>query len=230
MDFTAGFVLHTRPYRDTSLIVELFTLEHGRVSVVAKGAAAGGKRNIGRKAALQLFNTLALRWSGKGELKSLTDVELLSRHLLIGQRLFAGMYLNELLERLLPKHDPNQALYRQYAASIALLTQDGALEPILREFEWLLLNELGYGLSFDIEAESHQCIAPDQDYIFIEDLGFVPARQEVPAKFHLNGQALLDCSQQQWNENSLRAAKIVNRFALRSLLGARPLRSRALFS
>jgi DNA repair protein RecO (recombination protein O) len=229
MDFTAGFVLHTRPYRDTSLIVDFFTLEQGRIGVVAKGAAAGGKRNLSRKASLQLFNVLALRWTGRGDLKNLTDVELLGRHHLFGQRLFAGLYLNELLERLLHRHDPYPNLYRHYAESISCLAGDKALEPILRAFEWQLLQELGYGLSFECDALSGKPIEPDRQYVFSEDIGLSIAPVGTPSNFHLSGQAILDCVNGVWHEQSLRTAKKINRQALRPLLGSVPLRSRSLF-
>jgi len=140
----SAYVLHTTAWRETSLIVQLFSQTHGRVAAVAKGA----KRPYSRlKAVLMSFQALEVGWTGSGEVKTLTSAELLHIHPLPGPVLLSAWYLNELLLYMLPKEDAYPDLFSTYQETLfALHDASGQIAPILRRFEWILLQETGYGL------------------------------------------------------------------------------------
>jgi len=147
-----AYVLHTIDWRETSLIVQLFSQSHGRLPVVAKGA----KRPYSRlKAVLLSFQAIEVGWSGAGEVKTLTSAELLHLHPLPGPALLSAWYLNELLLLMLPKEDPHPQLFSVYQETLSALQQaPNQLAPILRRFEWLLLQETGYGLEGPVPSLS----------------------------------------------------------------------------
>lgn len=147
-----GFVVHSYAWRETSLIVEAFTRDHGRIALVARGA----KRPTSQfRGLLSPFAPVALGWSGRGEIKSLMRVEWLGGLApLRGDDLLAAFYLNELLVRLLPRNDPHPGLFGAYAQSLHDLAISGrAQEAVLRRFELELLRELGYAPSLDTDAD-----------------------------------------------------------------------------
>src|ERR1700689_1818091 len=144
-----AYVLHQRPFRDTSLIVEVFAREHGRMTVFAR--AARGPRT--RFAVLQPFRALLLSWSGRGEAPQLTGAENADGPpALPAARLMSAFYLNELLLKLLTRHDPYPELFDQYEATLAQLRQQPGAEAALRQFEARLLEFIGYGLNLAAEA------------------------------------------------------------------------------
>ncbi len=156
-----GFVLHSLPYRETSLIVELFTREHGRIPVIAKGAR---RPRSALRAVLLGFQPIDFVLAGRGELKILAQAEWRGGlGMPQGEALLYGFYLNELIVRLLAREDPHPALYDGYARALGELASDGADEAVLRRFEWLLLQEIGYApdLALDAHGES---IAADASY------------------------------------------------------------------
>ncbi|MEP5568378.1 MAG: DNA repair protein RecO, partial [Halioglobus sp.] len=141
------YILHSRPYRDTSLILEVLCAEHGRISLVSKGARRRTKGGS-NAALLQPFVPLLLSFSGRSEMKTLTHVEAAGvAPQLRGERLFSGMYMNELLMRLLHRHDPHPQLFAAYGAALGELADAAPVEATLRRFELGLLEELGYGFS-----------------------------------------------------------------------------------
>src|SRR6187431_3778228 len=146
----SAFVLHTYPYRETSLIVEAMTAEFGRVAMVARGAKRPRSELRGL---LQAFQPLALSWAGTGELKTLVKAEWRGGlPLATGAALLCGFYLNELLLKLLPREDPHPLLWNAYAETLLALTHDArpaAQAVTLRRFEVRLLAELGYALVLD---------------------------------------------------------------------------------
>ncbi|MDB5967925.1 MAG: recO [Hydrocarboniphaga sp.] len=147
-----GHVLRTQPYRETSLLVEAWTYEYGRIGLVARGSRGAKSKT---RALLQPFQPLLLSWNEQGDLGALTSVEADGfAATLSGEAIFSGWYLNELLLRLLQRHDPHPALYAEYVSALARLPS--ALEPALRIFEKHLLSELGYGLQLpdDIDAQA----------------------------------------------------------------------------
>lgn len=226
-----AFVLHRRLYRETSFLVELLTLDHGRLSVVAKGVRKPRSTIPGL---LQPFTPLLVSWSGKNELMTLTHAEASACVVrLNGDCLFAGFYLNELLMYLLEKWDAHPGLYLAYQKAISAL-QSGVLEQrILRSFEKQLLEELGYGLLSKSDPSLQQRILPDQFYRFVPEQGFVLSELSdvTQAKSNIfSGKSLLAIAQENWqDEESLQDAKRLTRFLLAPLMGMRPVYSRKLF-
>ncbi|HSC23452.1 MAG TPA: DNA repair protein RecO [Casimicrobiaceae bacterium] len=171
-DDEPAFILHTYPYRETSLIVEAFTERHGRVAMVAKGAKRPRSEMRG---VLQAFQPLLLSWAGAGELKTLVKAEWQGGlPLPTGAALLCGFYLNELLLKLLAREDPHPELFRHYASALRALTVDAAAAAqaaTLRRFELRLLAELGYALTLTHDVASGAAIAPDERYHYAFDRG-----------------------------------------------------------
>lgn len=215
-----GYVLHSRPYRESSALVELFTQTHGRVGAVARGA-----RGVGRRArAVQPFVCMALSWDGAGELRNLRHWESERALWMTGEALTAAMYLNELLMRLLAREDPHAALFAAYHDALPQLQPHG-LEPVLRRFEHLLLDELGYGVSFTEDANG-TAILEDQHYRLVDHQYFSANANGV-----LRGADLLSVGAGDYRELSARrAAKRIFRELLAAQLGPKPLLSRQLLS
>jgi DNA repair protein RecO (recombination protein O) len=167
----AAFVLHTLPYSETSLIAEVFAREHGRVSVLAKGARSATSKLRGMVAA---FNRLDLTASGKSELKTLRSADYAEiAPQLTGDALLAAFYLNELLLRLLGKEDAHPALFDAYADAISELraARSASVARILRQFERTLLIELGYAIEFDRTADTQERPRASATYWLIADRG-----------------------------------------------------------
>jgi len=138
-----AFILHASAWRETSLIVQTFSRDHGRVALAAKGA----KRPYSQlRPVLQVFQPLLLSWSGAGEVKTLTRAELAGSYLLPGAALMSAWYMNELLLRLLPREDAHPLLFDAYDCALASLARGHWTAGALRRFEWTLLHETGYGV------------------------------------------------------------------------------------
>lgn len=171
-DEEPAFVLHTYPYRETSLIVEAFTEQAGRVAMVARGAKRPRSELRG---VLQAFQPLALSWAGAGELKTLIKAEWRGGLPLPGgAALLCGFYLNELLLKLLAREDAHPALWSEYASALQALTADArapAQAATLRRFEVRLLAELGYALSLTHDVQSGAPIDPHERYHYAFDRG-----------------------------------------------------------
>lgn len=225
-----GLVLHVRPYRETSAIVSLLTLNHGRVAVVARGLRAPrtGRRRENVSAVLQPFNQVRLSWTGRGSLGTLTACESIRHVHLEGDSLAAGFYLLELVNRLIGEHEAVPSAFA--AACWCLGAMQDRAEPIdllLRRFEKVLLESLGYGVEFDRNAQSGETIEPEARYVLVEGLGFVPAPADGAGGFA--GSDLLAIADGSFSGiGARRTAKRVFRDMLDALLGPRPLASRQL--
>ncbi len=225
-----SFVLHRTPWRDTSLLIEVFGAVSGRQGLVAKGVRG---RRSSRAALLQAFQPLLLSWRGRGELHTLTDAEPGGKVFpLLGTALISGFYLNELLVRLLQRHDPHPELFHSYQLTLARLQLGEQLEWSLRLFECQLLEQLGYGLILGHNALDGEPIAPMEDYVYVPERGPIPAGQAEGIPIH--GRSLLALSEGQWPldeaaPETLREAKQLLRYSLASQLGPKPLASRGLF-
>jgi DNA repair protein RecO (recombination protein O) len=159
-----AYILHHRPYRDTSRILEVLSRDHGRLTLFARGVR-GPKAKLA--SILQPFRLLLLSWSGRGEAAQLTGAETAQHCAPLPARcLMASFYLNELLIKLTTRHDPLPALFDDYHATVASLCQGMRLEPALRIFEKRLLDALGYGLDLCTEARSGNRIEPEGYYHF----------------------------------------------------------------
>jgi len=221
-----GYVLHTRAYRETSLLVEVLSRDHGRLGLVAKGAR---RPRSALASAAQPFRVLQLAWSGRGELATLTRAEPEgSGWHLTGTRLASAMYLNELLYRLLPRHDPVPALFEQYRTALAGLAGGAATEACLRIFEKRLLQVLGYALVLEHEADTGAPIDPRALYRYEMQAGPRPAASGCPGP-QLHGESLLALAAESLAaERSLREVKQLMRAVLAVQLDGKPLRSREL--
>jgi len=168
-----AFVLHTRPYSDSSLIVHFFTRDFGRINALAKGAR-NTKSKRQKRQALQSFTPFNIDWQGKSDLKTLTSWEADHYALpLQGNNLYSGMYINELLLKLLPENDPLTEVFESYSRLLADLSTVADLELILRQFELVFLSELGYAIDFTHDA-SGQTMRGERCYGWLENGGFVP--------------------------------------------------------
>ncbi len=168
-DHQPAFVLHTYPYRETSLIVESFCAEHGRVALVARGAKRPRSELRGL---LQAFQPLTLSWAGGAELKTLIKAEWRGGTAPPGgAALLCAFYLNELLLKLVPREDPHPQLYAEYEAALAALSGGGDPAPILRRFEVRLLAELGYAMELDRDVDTGAAIDPAARYHYAFDRG-----------------------------------------------------------
>ena len=155
-----AYVLHRRPFQNTSLLVDFFTYDYGLVRAVAKGARREKSRY---RALLQLFQPLLVSVTGKGEVKTLTAVESnVSAINLRGERLFSGLYINELLSRLLQNQEEHTALYGSYQETLVALQGEQSIEPLLRRFELKLLAGLGYAINLTADWETNLPINPDR--------------------------------------------------------------------
>lgn len=225
-----AFVLHRRPYRETSFIVDFFCAELGKVAVVAKGVR---NAKSDRKSLLQPFQSLVIQSRGKSDLKSLTHVEAEAPAMgLYGDALYCGLYVNELINRVLPAGMEVKELYECYKDTLAALSQQQPnLELALRQFELTLLQELGVMPDLLHDAQSHQPILPNAFYHWAPELGFCDtpvANANANANAFAGGE-LLAIAAADFSPESLRAAKRLCRLALRPFLGDKPLKSRELF-
>ncbi|NYT38335.1 DNA repair protein RecO [Allopusillimonas soli] len=139
----AGYLLHAAAWRETSLIIQVFTRSHGVVALVAKGAK---RPHSVLRPVLSAFQPLLLSWSGSGEVKTLTRAESAGIRPLSGRAHMSAWYMNELLLRLLPREDAHPLLFDAYDEALLLLTGQRGAASALRRFEWVLLNETGYGV------------------------------------------------------------------------------------
>ncbi len=220
-----AFLLHSTPYRETSLIVDLFTREHGRVAAVARGA----KRPRSQlRAVLLQFQPLTVSFSGRGELRNLVGAEWEGGSIApTGDALLCAFYLNELLVRLLPREDAHPRLYDGYREALAALGNGAALETSLRRFEWLLLRESGYAPDLARDA-SHQPIDAARSYRWQPAGGFVVAEPQTAAPASLvTGSTLRDLASGQFDSASTRSqAKYLTRAILAHHLEGQALHTR----
>lgn len=225
VELEPAFVLHVQPWRETSQIVEVFSHSHGRVGMVARGSRRPASVMRGL---LNPFCPLRLSWSGRGELATLRDAEPigLSRRL-DSERVMAGFYINELLLRLLERGDSHPLLFARYSALVGELAGHAPCEPLLRNFELQLLEELGYALNLQCDAVRNEALVPEQWYEFRLDQGAVPVDRESTDSLCFRGADLLSIGNGSFAaEDSLKAAKRLLRAALNFHLGQRVLQTR----
>jgi len=230
LEHQPAYVLHSRPYRDTSALIDFFTVEWGRVTAVARGVHQKKNRN---RALLNPFSRLLVSLHGKQDLKLLTSVE--SDHgfyPLQGERLYSGFYINELLLRLLPDMDAHTSLFDDYEQALEALRGNDLLEPILRRFELAVLADLGYGLDCEFAQDSGEPINESRFYLFNQqgfiDVASVPSLVDQPS---ISGRTIAAMANNDFTDAETRVvAKMICRRLLRPLLGSRPLNSRALFA
>ena len=225
VDQQPAFVLHTYPWRETSLIVEAFSRDHGRVALVAKGAR---RPMSALRGVIMAFQPLLVDWSGGGEVKTLVRAEWRGGQPLLGGRgLMCGYYLNELLVRLTAREDPHAALFDAYADALTRLGRNENPAPVLRRFELGLLRELGYGLDLDTEAGSDRAVDPAAEYVYIIEKGPTAVAGDVDGAPSVSGQVLLDMARGDFSRmETLIQSKALLRVLINHYLGGQPLQSR----
>jgi DNA repair protein RecO (recombination protein O) len=225
-----AFILHRRSYRETSLLLDVLTKEHGRIGLVARGVRS--QRSLLR-CLLQPFIPLLISFQGKADLMNLTSIETLATPLqLHGDCLFSGFYLNELLVRVLQKNDPHPQLYTIYHQTLIELQGNKLDQKVLRLFEKKILAELGYGIPLQQDFVSGKTLSAEQLYQYVPEQGFTvcaePSYQDSSRIF--SGKSLLALANEQLiDDESLRDAKRLMRLLLVSLLGIQKIYSRQLF-
>lgn len=227
------YVLHSYPYSETSLVVDVFSRDHGRVPLLARGAR---RPRSALRGLLMAFQPLELGWFGGGEVKTLAKVEWLGGvPLLSGRCLMLGYYMNELLVKMLPREDAHGVLFDAYGAALLALAGGAADAPELRRFEKTLLKELGYGLTLDRDAESGEAVRAEARYVFQIERG--PLRK-VGAGDAANmldsaticGKSLLDMAADDYADPRTRAeSKLLMRQLIAHYLAGKPLQSRRVF-
>ena len=222
------FILHQWPYKESSLILEIFSREYGRVSLVAKGVKRKKSRYAGL---LNLYWKLLLSWQGKSDLMTLTSVEIdCINDFSNNSAIFAGFYINELIMRLLHKNEPHTDLFAAYDNAVSSLSGTNDLELILRIFEKNLLKSLGYGIVLDHEILTGKEIREDCYYYFHSDHGPVLNRPESSDYIKVSGKTLFDFNNDNFSDkNSMNEAKALMRYILHKYLDGRPLESRDLY-
>ncbi|KGJ97706.1 DNA repair protein RecO [Thalassotalea sp. ND16A] len=234
LNLQKAYLLHSRPYRDSRLLVNLLTEQHGHVSAVVY---IGKSKKANKKGLLQPFACLQIELQGSNDLKSLSRIEHADKSLaLSGNFLFSGFYLNELMVRLLPENIPCESLFQLYQTSLNQLLLQSPLEPMLRKFELTLLAELGFSLDFhDLQQQPEQPSTQISEP-YGNELHFVPEQGFVLADFDLslpryNRQHIIAIGDGKLEQaDVLLTCKRLMRQVLQSYLGKKPLNSRKLFS
>ncbi len=232
VELQPAYVLHAQPFQNTSLLVDLFCLDYGRVRAIAKGARRPKSRT---KALLQPFQPLLISMVGKSELKSLSAIEgSVNAFSLHGTRLFSALYMNELLVRLLLFNEGHVPLYNSYQQAIIGLQSERDVQQVLRAFELDLLDALGYGINLETDFNSGADIDQEGTYLFRTDGGF--ERVLATPEMRVSNQALFSGREIQALRNLdmsekllAKAARRMTRLALQVHLGDKPLASRELF-
>jgi len=228
-----AYVLHARPYRETSSLLEAFTRDHGRVGLVARGTRGSRSR---WKNLLQPFRPLLISWSQRGELGTLTAADqVASPPPAQGQALFCGLYVNELLIRSLQRADAHPELFEAYRKLLNELASQIQPEPVLRMFEKQLLDALGFGMQLECECDTGAPVVAAEWYAWLPERGLVrrdPGQGAANTSGQLNlisGEALLALQSNRIKEVHMRELKHLMRRVLRYHLGDRPLVSQTLF-
>jgi DNA repair protein RecO (recombination protein O) len=226
-DGQTAFVLHTHPYRETSMLVEAYSRDHGRIALVARGAR---RPRSALRGMLLPFQPLVLSWAGRGELRTLIRAEWRGRYSpLRGQALICGFYLNELLLKLLARDDPHEGLFTIYEDTLAALARDGEQAVVLRRFEMCLLRELGYAVILDRDVERDEPVARERSYTYIVERGPVSAAGARANGVELSGQTLLDMQSGNFaNATTQQQSKLLMRTLINHCLGDQVLHTRQL--
>lgn len=222
-----AFVLHSYPFRETSLLVEAFTRDHGRVPLVARGAR---RPKSALRGVLLSFQQLLVSWSGRGELRTLTGAEWRGGyHPLRGKALICGFYVNELLLKMLLRDDPHEQLFAGYEAALTALGAGGDQSAVLRRFELCLLRELGYAVILDHDVERGEPVARDRSYVYVVERGPVPAAGAARNGVELSGQTLIDMLSGEFaNAATQQQSKLLMRTLINHHLGNQVLHTRQL--
>ena len=226
VDSQPAFILHSYPFRETSLIVEAFSRDYGRMALLARGAR---RPRSPMRGLLMEFQPLELSWSGKGEVRTLMKAEWQGgQPLLTGRALLCGYYLNELLLNFLPREDAHKRLFSIYAETLLRFPR-AACESDIRCFERSFLQELGYGLDFSRDADGC-AIDPQAYYVYEIERGPVRLGLEGESALSVSGKTLLDLATEDLSDQrSLLEAKQLMRTLISHYMGGKELKTRKIF-
>ena len=222
-----AYLLHHRPYRDTSRILELFTRDHGRITVFARGVRGGKGTTFG--SALQSFHRVLVSYSNRGDAGQLTGVEFDgAMNEFPAARTLSGFYLNELILRLFERHDPHGDVFALYDATVTALKRGESDESLLlRIFEKRLLELLGYGLPLSFDCDIGEPITAERYYRFIAERGLIAFQGVSDGDNCFLGRSLLALRDEDLSDSSVRSdARRLLRAALDNYLSGRVLKSR----
>ena len=223
-----AFVLHTYAYKETSLIVELFTRTYGRVGVLAKGAR---RPKSSQRGVLNLFQPIVVGWGGRGELKTLYEADWRpGGKVPPGSTLISGYYLNELLLKLMMREDPHEGLFDAYERIVFdFSSNDVHIEKSLRRFEKFLLQELGYGLDLTMDAKTRNLVDQNALYTYVIGRGPVKISETAKVEVKLLGRVLMDIADDKYDDvSTLSQSKQLMRFVINHYLGNKSLHTRKL--
>jgi len=228
IDLTPAYILHQRPFRESSVLLDIFSKEYGRLSLIAKGVRKSKRSQSGL---LQLYQPLLISWYGRGELQNLSSVETESpRYILKAESALCGLYVNELIVKLLPLHIAETQVFSAYETLLERLQQSDNVEVALRLFEKCLLTQLGYGLVLDREAETGALIEDEQRYNYKPDSGLYRCDSSSDSGM-ISGRSLNHLlTERDFNTTSLLEVKQLMRSVIHFYLGGKPLNSRQLFA
>jgi DNA repair protein RecO (recombination protein O) len=220
----AAYILHHRPFRDTSQILDVLSREHGKLALVARGSRGAKSRLRGL---LRPFMPLSISWVQRSDLGTLTGAELHGSPLrLTGDALLSGYYVNELLLHFLHRHDPQPEIFDTYVRAITALAATDQIAPCLRQFEIELLQHLGYALNLEHEADSQAALRSDANYEYHFERGAVQVARS-DGRLVFSGAILAAIAEQQFsNADVLRAANRLLREVIGFHLGGKELKSR----
>ena len=222
-----GYVLHTRKYHDTSLIVEFFSKDQGRCPLLFKGIRRQQKKQLSSRAELHLFRKLSVQRLGRGELAAAKILEGFGDYVpLVGQAAIVGLYVNELIYRLVGRFEAQTSLFDAYDR----LIQSMRVKPLdlkaLRIFELAMLAELGFGIDFGFDASTQSDIKATWKYYFVSEQGFRPLADQADDGYL--GADLIALGDGVMTDQGAKIVKLVVRQVVHHLLGGRPLKSRDL--
>jgi DNA repair protein RecO (recombination protein O) len=224
-----GYVLHSYPFKETSLVVEVFTRDRGRIGLVAKGAR---RPRSALRGTLMAFQPLLLAWSGKSELRVLHRAEWAAGHpQLSGLALVCGFYMNELVLRLIQRDDPHEGMYAGYEDALSALRAGAPPAAVLRRFERRMLADLGYGLALTHDAEGVD-IEAATSYTYVPERGALrcaAATQTGDLDLLVVGKTLLDMAHDDYSDPvTIQQSRAVMRAVINHHLGGQPLHTRQL--
>ncbi len=228
VEHTPCYILHRRDYRESSLILEILSREHGRVSLIAKGA----KRNKKQQGiSYNLYQEYLMSWVSKSELGTLIDVELATIMTSMSpKQMMTGFYMNEIILRLLHKHESHPELFDSYNTTVRELSNNNTDQVLIRYFEKILLQSLGYGVIFDHDLNTGNNIVAEVKYYYKLDFGPTSNGHENGAGIPVSGSTLIDLDNETLADTKNKnEAKSLLRSLLKQHLGEKPLESRKLY-
>lgn len=223
VDQQAGFILHRWPYRESSLLLEVFTRDYGRLGLIAKGSRRKKSQSQGL---FSPFKPLLIGWTGRGELPVLTGIEQAGfMPQLSGGGVGCGYYINELILKLLHRHDAHEALFDKYQELMFALTNRQDPFIVLRVFEKHLLQKIGFGLVLDHDAETGEAISKDSAYRYFPQKG--PVQVSESGSDVIRGSTLIALQKEEFptREDQIQA-RMLTRFLIDLQLNGKSLRAR----